>query len=115
MDGVEQETVDLQWVEEEFDAGPEIDAVFRAQRRLSFAYGGAFLIVTLSIPFLSVFSRYWTDVAVLGSFSLNFLVVTAIYHVVYVLMGAAYALQANRLEQELLGRRLPPLRRGASR
>ncbi|HYG59874.1 MAG TPA: hypothetical protein VD902_17555 [Symbiobacteriaceae bacterium] len=105
MDRAELDAPDLEWIEEEFDAEPEVDAVFRAQRRLSFAYGGAFLAVTLSIPVLSLYSHYWTDVAVLGGFSLNFLVVTVIYHIIYVLIGAAYALQANRLEQELLGRR----------
>lgn len=93
------------WEEEEFESGPEVDAVFRAQRRLSLIYGGAFLAVTLSIPALTMVSRFWTSVPVLGGFSLNFLVVAIFYHLIYVLIGAGYAIQANRLEQELLGRR----------
>lgn len=105
MDRLEPAAPDAEWMEEEFDAGPEVDAVFRAQRRLSFVYGAIFLAVTLSIPTLSVLSEFWTRVPVLGGFSLNFLVVTVIYHVIYVLVGAGYALQANRLEHELLGRR----------
>ncbi|MFZ5814636.1 MAG: hypothetical protein ACOY93_04980 [Bacillota bacterium] len=91
--------------EEEYDSEPEVDAVFRAQRRLSLIYGAIFLLVTLSIPALTAVSRFWTHVPVLGGFSLNFLVVGLFYHVLYVLIGAGYAMQANRLEQALLGRR----------
>jgi uncharacterized membrane protein (DUF485 family) len=93
--------------EEEFDSGPEVEAVFRAQRRLGLIYGGVFLAVTLSVPLLTMTSRFWTSLPVLGGFSLNYLVVALFYHVIYVLVGAGYALQANRLEQELLGRRRP--------
>lgn len=96
---------DLQWMEEEFDAQPEVDAVFRAQRRLGLFYGGIFLLITMSIPALTLTSEYWTHTPVLGGFTLNYLVVAVVYHLVYVLIGAAYALQANRLEQELLGGR----------
>lgn len=104
MDDTPLQIADLEWIEDEFDPAPEVDAVFRAQRRLSFIYGGVFLAVTMSIPLLTVTSRYWTQVPVLGGFTLNYLVVALFYHLVYVLIGAAYTLQANRLEQELLGR-----------
>jgi uncharacterized membrane protein (DUF485 family) len=93
------------WLEEEFDSPAEVDAVFRAQRRLSLLYGGAFLAVTLMIPVLSLTSRFWNGVRVLGGFTLNYLMVTVLFHIIYVLIGAGYTLQANRLEQELLGRR----------
>lgn len=96
------------WEEEEFDSGPEVDAVFRAQRRLSLIYGGAFLAVTLSIPVLTLLSPFWTSVPVLGGFTLNYLVVAVFYHILYVLIGAGYTLQANRLEKEMLGRRRRP-------
>lgn len=96
---------DPEWLDEEFDSPAEIDAIFRSQRRLGLLYGSAFLLVTMTIPVLTLTSRYWTSTPVLGGFSLNFLVVAALYHVVYGLIGAGYALQANRLEQELLGRR----------
>lgn len=105
MDKALQEPADLEWMEDEFDAVPEVDAVFRAQRRLSFMYGGIFLAVTISIPLLTVTSRYWTRVPVLGGFTLNYLVVAVLYHLLYVLIGAAYTIQANRLEHELLGPR----------
>jgi hypothetical protein len=91
--------------EEEFDSGPEVEAVFRAQRRLGLIYGGAFLSVTLSIPLMTLVSPFWSRLPVLGGFTLNYLVVAIFYHLVYVLIGTGYALQANRLEQELLGHR----------
>lgn len=97
--------LDLDWPEDEFDSTAEVDAVFRAQRRVSFLYGLIFLTVTLTIPILSVTSDYWTGISVPGGFTLNFLFVAVLYHIIYVLIGAAYTLQANRLEQELLGRR----------
>lgn len=103
--------MDPRWPDDEFDSGPEVDAVFRAQRRLSLIYGLVFLAVTLSIPLLTATSRFWTGARVLGSFTLNYLVVAVFYHVLYGLIGAGYALQANRLEQELLGRRQRRLER----
>lgn len=97
--------VDLDWLEEEFDSQAEVDALFRAQKRLGLIYGLVFLGLTLTIPILTVTSQYWTQTPVVGGFTLNFLLVAALYHAIYVLIGAAYTLQANRLEQELLGRR----------
>lgn len=90
---------------EEFDSPAEVEAVFRAQRRLSFLYGAIFMGLTLTIPVLSLTSQFWTGRPVLGGFTLNYLVVAVLYHVLYVLVGAGYALQANRLEREMLGRR----------
>lgn len=105
MDQVPLDPEELESLEDDFDDAPEVDAVFRAQRRLSFLYGGIFFAVTMSIPVLSMTSQFWRSAPVLLGFSLNYLVVGFVYHLLYVLIGAAYALQANRLEQELLGRR----------
>lgn len=103
---LDPEQFDLEWMEEEeFDSPAEVDAVFRAQRRVSFIYGIIFLAVTMSIPVLTITNGYWIRTGALGGFTLNYLVVAVLYHFLYVLVGAAYTLQANRLEQELLGRR----------
>lgn len=98
---------------EEFDSEAEIEAVFRSQRRLSLTYGAIFLGITLTIPVLVLVSPYWTSTPVLAGFSPSFLAVALFYHFLYVLIGAGYSLQANRLEEELLGqsrsqRGLPP-------
>lgn len=89
---------------EEFDTPEEVDAVFRAQRRISFTYGGVFLALTLMIPLLSSTSDYWNDVPVWGGFTLNYLVVAVLFHLFYIVLAVAYTLQSNRLEEELLDR-----------
>lgn len=89
---------------EEVDTIEEVDRCFQAQRRLSFTYGAIFFIVTLSIPLLSVTSDSWNNTKIWGGFTLNYLVVALLYHVFYWALGLAYTLQANRLEDELLGR-----------
>lgn len=91
--------------EEEYDTIEEVDAVFRAQRRLSFRYGALFFLITLSIPLLTATSDYWRNATVWGGFTLNYLTVAVLYHIFYVMLGLAYAHQANKLEDELLGRR----------
>lgn len=95
---------ELEWIEEEFDTVEEVEAVFRAQRRLSFLYGGVFFALTLTIPLLMVFSDSWNQTRVLGGLTLNWLVVAVLYHVIYLLVGIAYTLQANRVEEAMLGR-----------
>ncbi len=93
---------------EEFDTIEEVDACFRAQRRLSFTYGAIFFLVTLTIPLLSATSFYWNYFTVWGGFTLNYLVVALLYHAFYLLLGLAYTLQSNKLEEEFLGRRQAP-------
>ncbi len=89
---------------EEFDTIEEVDAVFRAQRRLSLTYGLVFFLVTLTIPVLSVTSPWWVNQPIWGGFTLNYLLVAVLYQAFYLLIAVAYTLQANRLEEELLGR-----------
>lgn len=88
---------------EEFDTIAEVDACYRAQRRLSFTYGAIFLGVTLTIPVLTITADAWNNQPVWGGFTLNYLVVAVLYHVFYVLLGLAYTIQANRLEDGILG------------
>lgn len=93
------------WLIEEYDTPEEVEAVFRAQRRLSLLYGGLFLAVTLTIPILHSTWDYWVGEPVWGGFTLAYLVVSFLYPTFYILLGLAYTLRANRLEEDLLGRR----------
>lgn len=90
-------------VEGEFDTIEEVDAVYRAQRKLSFTYGALFLLVTVTIPLLSVTAEWWYGKPVWGGVTLNYLVVALFYHLAYIALGLAYTLQANKLEDEMLG------------
>lgn len=94
-----------QWEDLEYDTPEEVEAVFRAQRRLSLRYGAIFLAVTLALPLLHTFSPFWTDVPVAGGFTLAELGVLFLYPAFCVVVGLAYTMEANRLEESLLGRR----------
>lgn len=94
-------TRQVAFIEEEFDTIEEVDWLFRHQRRLSFTYGAIFFLVTLSIPYLSITSPYWYGTPIWGGFTLNYLVVAVLYHLFYFVLGLLYAIQANRVEQEM--------------
>lgn len=85
------------------DTPEEVDRVFHAQRKLSLIYGGVFFVVTLAIPVLSITAEWWYDKPIWGGFTLNYLVVALLYHVFYFGLGWAYAVQANALEERILG------------
>ncbi|BDG62079.1 hypothetical protein [Caldinitratiruptor microaerophilus] len=92
------------WAEDDFDTPEEVEAVFRAQRRLSFLYGTLFFLVTLTLPVLHSTWDYWVKATVWGGFTLAYLAVTLLYPLFYILLAVAYTIQANRLEEALLGR-----------
>ncbi|MEW6047376.1 MAG: hypothetical protein AB1609_12995 [Bacillota bacterium] len=93
------------WDELEFDTPEEVEAVFRAQRRLSLRYGAIFFAVTVTMPLLHTFWRFWTDVPVLGGFTLAELSILFLYPAFCIVIGLGYAVEANRLEESVLGRR----------
>ncbi len=86
-----------------YDTPEEVEACFKAQRKLSLTYGAIFFASVLIIPFLSGTAEWWYGKEIWGGFTLNYLVVALIYHIFYFLLGLAYAYQANNLEDRLLG------------
>lgn len=91
------------WEDDEFDVAEEVEAVFKAQRRLSFRYGGLFMALTLTIPILHITWEFWSQVTIWGGFTLAYLTAYVLYPLGYILLALAYTVQANRLEEELLG------------
>lgn len=92
------------WAEEDFDTPEEVEAVFRAQRRLSFLYAALFFLVTLALPVLHSTWDCWVTATVWGGFTLAYLAVTLLYPLFYILLAVAYTVQSNRLDEALLGR-----------
>jgi uncharacterized membrane protein (DUF485 family) len=86
------------------DTIQQVNEVFRKQRRLTFSYAVIFFFLVLLIPCLTITAEWWYGRPVWGGLTLNFLVVGLVFHFVYWLMGLLYTIQANRLEDELLGR-----------
>ncbi|MDZ4180586.1 MAG: DUF485 domain-containing protein [Coriobacteriia bacterium] len=83
------------------DTIESVDAVFRAQRKLSFTYGAVFFVVTLAIPAMSVWWKTWYAVPVWGGFTLNYLFVSLLYYLFLWGLSWAYIKQADGLDERL--------------
>lgn len=84
------------------DTIESVDAVFRAQRKLSFSYGAVFFVVTLAVPASSLWWTAWYSVEIWGGFTANYLFVGLFYFVFLWVMAWTYAKQADRLDERLL-------------
>ncbi|WP_158509502.1 hypothetical protein [Limnochorda pilosa] len=93
------------WEVDEFDALEDVDAAFRAMRRLLLRYVALFAGVVLGIPVLSILAPWWYRMPVLGGMTANFAAVAVGIHVVYVAMGLLFERSADRLERAMLGQR----------
>lgn len=85
------------------DTIESVDAVFRAQRKLSFSFAVVFFIVTLSIPAMSVWWERWyaNEYTIWGGFTLNFLFVSLLYYVFLWGMAFLYIKKADALDERL--------------
>lgn len=92
------------WNYAEFDTPEEVDAVFRAQRRLSVGHGLLFFAVTALLPVLHVAWPAWTTTAVWGGLTPAFVAATVLYPLFCIVLAASYTMRANRLDEDLLGR-----------
>lgn len=91
----------------EVDAPEDVDLVFRLQRRLSFAAGGAFLLLTLAVPLLSIAWPPWYAVDRWGGVTPNFAAVAFLLPAAYVALAFLYRRRADVYEERLLGGREP--------
>ncbi len=83
------------------DTIEDVDAVFRAQRRLSFTYGAVFFAVTLVIPAGSAWWKTWHAVEIWGGFTLNYLVVSLLYYLFLWTFSYSYIKKADALDESL--------------
>ena len=83
------------------DTIESVDAVFRAQRKLSFSYGAVFFVVTLAIPAMSVWLEGWYAVPVWGGFTLNYLFVSLLYYLFLWGLSYTYIKKADALDERL--------------
>lgn len=83
------------------DTIESVDAVFRAQRKLSFTYGAVFFIVTLAIPTGSIWWETWFAVRIWGGFTLNYLVVSLLYYLFLWTLCYTYIKKADALDEQL--------------
>lgn len=88
----------------EFDTPEEVDAVFRAQRRISVGHAALFLAGTLLLPLVQALWPAWTTLPVWGGLTPAFLAATVLYPLFCIVLAASYTMRANRLDEDLLGR-----------
>jgi uncharacterized membrane protein (DUF485 family) len=86
---------------EHIDTIESVDAVFRAQRKLSFTYGAVFFLVTLAIPAMSVWWEAWYAVPIWGGFTANYLVVSLLYYLFLWGLSYTYIKKADKLDASL--------------
>jgi uncharacterized membrane protein (DUF485 family) len=90
----------------EFDTPEEVDALFRAQRRLSVSHALLFLAGTLTLPVVQALWPAWTTSPVWGGLTPAFIAATVLYPLFCIVLAASYTMRANRLDEDLLGRTL---------
>lgn len=83
------------------DTIESVDAVFREQRKLSFAYGAVFFVVTLAIPAMSVWWKSWYAVPIWGGFTANYLFVSLLYYLFLWGLSWTYIKKADALDERL--------------
>ncbi|MDR5683284.1 MAG: DUF485 domain-containing protein [Armatimonadota bacterium] len=100
-----QDEVDsVLWNYPEFDTPEEVEAVFRAQRRLTFGHAALFFAGTLLLPVLQALWDPWVTLPIWGGLTPAFVAATIVYPLFCVLLAISYTMRANRLEEDLLER-----------
>lgn len=89
----------------EFDTPEEVDALFRAQRRIGLSHAALFLAGTLLLPAVQALWPAWTTLPLWGGLTPAFLAATVLYPLFCIVLAASYTMRANRLDEDLLGRR----------
>ncbi|WP_052669896.1 hypothetical protein [Nitriliruptor alkaliphilus] len=85
------------------DAPAEVDAAVATQRRTAIGYGLVFLLVTGSVPVLTLVLPWWSDARLAGGLSPNFLVAAVGLYVFFLALGTAAATLATAIEDRMLG------------
>ena len=89
--------------DDEFDGPAEVDATFRTQRRVAVGYFVVFLLVTLTVPALTLVLDWWWQGRVIGGMSPNFLMAAGGLYVFFFVLAVAAATLATAVEDRMLG------------
>lgn len=88
---------------DEWDSPAEIEATFRTQRRVAVGYFLVFLVVTFTVPVLSLTWSWWTGARLLGGMSPSFLMAAVGLYVFFLALGVLAATLADAVEDRMLG------------
>ena len=88
---------------DEWDAPAEVEATFRTQRRVAVGYFLVFLVVTFTVPVLSLTWSWWTSASLVGGISPSFLMAAVGLYAFFLALGLLAATLADAAEQRMLG------------
>lgn len=89
----------------EQDTSAEVDACFRAQRRIAVGYFMVFIAVTLAVPGLTFVLSWWSQARLIGGMSPNFAMAAFGIYAFFFIVALAASLLANNVEDGMLGGR----------
>lgn len=85
------------------DTPAEVDANFRTQRRIAVGYFVLFLIVTLTVPALTLVLDWWSRGRIVGGMSPNFIMAAGGLYLFFFLLALAAATLSSTVEDRMLG------------
>ncbi|MEX0834726.1 MAG: hypothetical protein WD010_01445 [Nitriliruptor sp.] len=85
------------------DTPAEVDAAAQTQLRTALGYGLVFLLVTGTVPALTLLLPWWSESRLAGGLSPNFLVAAVGLYVFFLVLGIAAATLASSIEDRMLG------------
>lgn len=88
---------------DEWDSPAEVEATFHTQRRVAIGYFLVFVVVTFTVPVLSLTWSWWTGARLLGGMSPSFLMAAAGLYVFFLVLGVMAATLADGVEDRMLG------------
>lgn len=88
---------------DEWDSPAEIEATFHTQRRVAVGYFLVFVVVTFTVPVLSLTWSWWTGARLLGGMSPSFLMAAVGLYVFFLALGVLAATLADAVEDRMLG------------
>jgi len=85
------------------DTAAEVDATFRTQRQIAVTYGLVFLVLTLSVPALTLVLPWWSEGRLPGGMSPAFAMTAIGLYLVFFALGVAASTLASTVEDRMLG------------
>lgn len=85
------------------DTPAEVDAAFRAMRKVAFTHLAMVFVLIAAFPVLSLTLTWWTEAGTLSDLSPAFLVAAAGLYIAFAIAGIAGAARSSAIESRMLG------------
>lgn len=88
---------------DEFDSPAEVVAAAATQRRIALGYAVVFLLVTFSVPLLTLTLPWWSRARMFGGMSPSFVTAAIGLYVFFLVLAVAASTLARSVEDRMLG------------